>query len=70
MSRQEEINKLINQNNDSLESILSTTTFELNPKTSQLISENRQLQQECGHLGHNYVNGVCTYCYAEKPKGE
>ena len=55
-----EIKEKIDALSKEAESLLDPTTFVLNPRIEEINLEIAKLQNECKH---NYVNGVCEYCY-------
>ena len=55
-----EIKKRIDELSLEIESLMDPTTFVLNPRIGELDKEIRALQSQCNH---NFVNGVCEFCY-------
>ena len=39
---------------------MDPTTFVLNPRIGEINKEIKELQAQCQH---NFVNGVCEFCY-------
>ena len=63
---QVEILRQIEHNNSQIREFLSPNEFTLNSVVAKLLKENQDLQAECGHLGHHFVNGYCEYCMASE----
>lgn len=58
-----DIKNKIDENNKIIESLLTPNVFTLNNTVSQLLKENKQLQEQCQH---EFRDGYCIYCYKEK----
>ena len=54
-----EIRKRIEENNKIIESLMTPNVFTLNNTISELLAENKKLQEECEHV---FENGYCIYC--------
>ena len=54
------IKERIDALNQEIEQLMDPTTFVLNPRIQEIDKEIRALQAECEH---NFVNGVCEFCY-------
>ncbi|MBQ6629822.1 MAG: hypothetical protein IJH65_13535 [Methanobrevibacter sp.] len=61
----EEIKKLIDANNATIEQILKPNQFTLNNIVAQLLNENKMLQTQCPH---KFEDGYCIYCYKGEEK--
>ena len=57
--QQLEIKKRIDENNKIIESLMTPNVFTLNNTISELLAENKKLQEECEHV---FENGYCIYC--------
>lgn len=57
-----EIRDRIEQLTAELEEVFDPTTFVLNSRTSEILMEIGELQEQCKH---HYVNGVCEFCKLE-----
>ena len=55
-----EIFSLVTEKKQEIEDLFDPTTFVLNPRIHEIDKEIRALQAECEH---NFVNGVCEFCY-------
>ena len=44
------------------EKLIDPTTFVLNPRIGEISKEIAQLREQCNH---NFVDGVCEFCYQE-----
>ena len=55
-----EIKVKIDALNQEAMDLFDPTTFVLNPRIHEIDKEIRALQAECKH---NFVNGVCEFCY-------
>lgn len=55
-----EIKEKIDFNNDLIEKLMRPNQFTLNNTVSQLLMENRELQDGCDH---KFEDGYCIYCY-------
>lgn len=62
-----EIKKEIDSINAALAICISYGTFTLNKEVLELTMGIKNLQDKCTH---NFVDGVCEYCYKEKTDGE
>lgn len=60
---QKEIREKIAFNEKLIEQSLSPNIFTLNNVISDLLAENRKLQELCEHC---YEDGYCIYCYKRK----
>ena len=56
----QEIKKRIDELSLEAETLMDPTTFVLNPRIGEINKEIIELQSKCKH---NFVNGVCEYCY-------
>ena len=56
----QEIKKRIDELSLEAETLMDPTTFVLNPRIGEINKEIIELQNKCKH---NFVNGVCEYCY-------
>lgn len=65
MKTGEEIKKLIDANNATIEQILKPNQFTLNNIVAQLLNENKMLQTQCPH---KFEDGYCIYCCKEEEK--
>lgn len=54
-----EIRKRIEENNKIIESLMTPNVFTLNNTIADLITENRELQNQCEH---EFEEGFCVYC--------
>ena len=55
-----EIKKRIDELSLEAERLLDPSTFVLNPRIVEINKEIIELQKQCEH---NFVNGVCEFCY-------
>lgn len=58
-----EIKKRIDMNNMLIEKLMTPNQFTLNNTVSNLLLENRELQNRCEH---EFEDGYCIYCYKAK----
>ena len=58
------IKQRIDANNALIEKNLSVNIFTLNNTVSELLEDNRQLQEKCPHKFDE--DGFCIYCYKMK----
>lgn len=58
------IKRKIDANNALIEKNLSVNIFTLNNTVSELLNDNRKLQEECPHEFDE--DGFCIYCYKMK----
>ena len=58
------IKRKIDANNALIEKNLSVNIFTLNNTVSELLNDNRKLQEECPHEFDE--DGLCIYCYKMK----
>ena len=58
-----EIKNKIDELNAELEKMIDPTTFVLNPQAVVIMDQINHLKRECDH---NFVNGICEFCYAEE----
>jgi hypothetical protein len=58
-----EIKKRIDENNKIIESLMTPNIFSLNNTIADILSENRELQNNCDH---EFEEGFCIYCYKEE----
>lgn len=58
-----EIKEQIDKLNAEVESMVFPGTFALNPKVAAIMCKISNLQNQCKH---NFVGGICEYCYAEE----
>ena len=58
------IKRRIDANNALIEKNLSVNVFTLNNTVSELLEDNRKLQEECPHEFDE--EGFCIYCYKMK----
>lgn len=58
------IKRKIDANNALIEKNLSVNIFTLNNTVSELLNDNRKLQEECPHEFDE--EGFCIYCYKMK----
>lgn len=58
-----EIKQRIDMNNMLIEKLMTPNQFTLNNTVSNLLLENRELQNECEH---EFEDGYCIYCYKAK----
>ena len=66
---QSEIRNEIISNNTLIKQFLSPNEFALNSVIADLLAQNRELQIECGKIGHIYdEDGYCLICMAQKPE--
>lgn len=56
---QKEIYEKINMNNNRIKDIMQPNIFTLNNTVSDLLKENRELQDQCQH---EYEDDVCVWC--------
>ena len=61
-----EIKKKIDELSLEIEKLMDPTTFVLNPRIGKIDKEIRELQAKCQH---NFVNGVCEFCYRGDSNG-
>lgn len=54
-----EIRKRIEENNKIIESLMTPNVFTLNNTIADLITENREFQNQCTH---EFEDGFCVYC--------
>ena len=54
------IKERIDALNQEIEQLMDPATFVLNPRIHEIDKEIRALQAKCEH---NFVNGVCEFCY-------
>lgn len=57
-----EIRDRIEQLTAELEEVFDPATFVLNSRTSEILMEIGELQEQCKH---HYMNGVCEFCKLE-----
>ena len=62
-----EIKEKIDFNNKLIEQLLSPNKFTLNNTVTELLSENKKLQNECQH---KFEGGYCIYCYKMEDTNE
>lgn len=55
----EEIKKIIQFNNQKIESMLDPSTFVLQPEVKELLEENEKIRKQCSHV---FKNNTCIYC--------
>ncbi len=55
-----EIKMKIDALNQEAEQLMDPTTFVLNPRIGEISREITELQKQCTH---NFVNGICEFCY-------
>lgn len=68
---QSEIQQEISLNNNMIRQVLTPNEFVLNGIVSDLIMRNRELQEECGKIGHHFdENGTCFVCSYQRPAEE
>lgn len=60
-----EIKEKIDNNNKLIEALSEPDRFVLNKAIKDLLEENEKLQKQCTH---NFVDGICEYCYVQEPK--
>lgn len=56
----QEIKKRIDELSLEAEQLMDPTTFVLNPRIGEINKEIEELQAQCQH---NFVDGVCEFCY-------
>lgn len=54
------IKEKIDALNQEIEQLMDPTTFVLNPRINEINDEIKSLQGQCKH---NFVNGICEFCY-------
>lgn len=62
-----EIRNRIDYNNKVIGELMTPNFFTLNNAIADLLTENRQLQEECEH---EFLNGICIYCDKDEEEVE
>lgn len=66
---QSEIRNEIIRNNTWIKQFLTPNEFTLNGGVADLLMRNRELQAECGKIGHIFdEDGFCLICMTQKPE--
>lgn len=63
--KQLDIKQRIDDNNSLIEQLMTPNKFVLNNTISELLDENKKLQDQCEH---QFEDGFCVYCYKMEEK--